>query len=129
MHQSLRILVTTTFRPRPDLNAGERRLFALLELLAHKHQVSFCLARAVPLPEADVQALADALSAIGVRFLGQGWERLGRTLLVNWYDVGLFYHFSQAEQLMQGFKERQPLARTIVDSVDVLGKEIFNARN
>jgi O-antigen biosynthesis protein len=125
MNRKLRILVTTPSIPRPDISAGDRRLFELLVLLAKYHAVDL---HPVVSPWAaepgeaaiDKEKYEYIYKKIGVRILEGGIQApLHRILVRRKYDVGLFEFWECAEWAAEIFRRFHPWASVIIDTVDV----------
>jgi glycosyltransferase involved in cell wall biosynthesis len=123
---SARILVLWWRFPRPDFSAGERRLIAILEILARSHRVDYV----IPFePEDDDVDGREALVRAGVNVLGTGWETLARALARRPYHLVLFEFYRLFEGYAPAIRERQPTAVFVIDSVDVhFARELEAAR-
>jgi glycosyltransferase involved in cell wall biosynthesis len=114
---ALRILVVAPL-PKADEAAGDRRLVALLEMLAKRGRVDF-----LPFDGGDVPQMSDRhvslLTSIGINVLPPGRASFKRAMSSTCYHFGLFEFFWTAEALGAQFRRRQPAARVVVDSVDV----------
>src|SRR5262245_3926790 len=117
--RALRILVPTTTLLAPDRSAGDRRLLALLEILARTHRVDCSVLPSAPLPLEHVMQVKSLLQRSGIGFLNPGWHSFAAALFRTWYDVALFEFYHQAEKLLGTVRAKQPDARMVVDSVDV----------
>ncbi|MBC8140103.1 MAG: glycosyltransferase [Armatimonadetes bacterium] len=135
----MRVFFLTEFLPRPDTSAGDRRLFALLEILASRHEVHLCVMR----NEADLQGLpawqnGDAsererlqktaadlpryrrdLENSNITLLPFGWKHIGAALATHRYDVGFFEYYWITDDYAPVFRKCQPGTPVICDSVDV----------
>jgi len=115
----MRWFVSPATLPRPDRNAGDRRLFAVLEILARRHHIDLW-SPPIPLTLAAIAAGYDRrLAAIGVHCLKLSEERLTAVLNGHRYDIGWFPAYNWAELVVPTFRAAQPLAAVVVDSVDV----------
>jgi glycosyltransferase involved in cell wall biosynthesis len=115
----LRLFACPATLPKPDQNSGDRRFFAILEMLGRRHQVDLW-APDVPQTRAAVQAGYDQrLREIGVNVLNLVGTSVANALASVEYDVGWFETYLWAEWGIDEFKGRQPRASCIVDSVDL----------
>lgn len=114
--------------PKPDQASGDRRFFALLEMMARHHDVDLC----IQFDEAnrrfteESSTIADTipryrkmLEDAGVRILPWGWKHFGAALADKRYDVGFFEFWTVAQLYAPVFARVQPGAKIIIDSVDV----------
>jgi len=104
--------------PRPDMAAGDRRLFALLEILARSNRVDLYAEKTCN--DVAYARYLRALRAAGVNVLptdGLGW--FAGVLRSRQYDIGLFEFWHTAARFGNVFRELQPWAKLVVDSVDV----------
>jgi glycosyltransferase involved in cell wall biosynthesis len=124
----LRIFVFCDFMPKPDQASGDRRFFALLEMMARHHDVDLC----IQFDEAnrrfteESSAIANTipryrkmLEDAGVRILPWGWKHFGAALANKRYDVGFFEFWTVAQLYAPVFARVQPGAKIVIDSVDV----------
>jgi glycosyltransferase involved in cell wall biosynthesis len=120
-----RVLVVRWGVPRPDTNAADRRLVALIELMCRRHRVTLCCPTTETEEGLDGALLhADKLRALGVHVpslrTGESdrfW--FPRTLVRETFDVIFFEYWRAAWPHLAFARSCQPWARTIVDSVDV----------
>jgi glycosyltransferase involved in cell wall biosynthesis len=120
----LRIFVLASELPKPDWHAGDRRFFALLGMLARRHQVDLCLLAdmsptAPPLPAKRLEDYRCQLEGLGIRLLPGGWKNGEAALRKNRYDIGFFESYHAAFPHAHRFRWHQPGARVVVDSVDL----------
>jgi len=119
-----RIFVYSPVLPRFDLQAGDRRFTELLRILARAHRVDLCLRENEADPSnpplvAWTEKYRRYLVDGGVRLLPAGWRHIERALLRETYDVGLFEFYYNAADVLPMFRQFQPQARVMTDSVDV----------
>lgn len=119
----LRVLVISNNIPRPDTSAGERRLLALIEMLARHHDVDFCSTYNELKYESesnpDIQRYRRLLEATGANLIESEWRALPAALAQNRYDVAIIEFYSLAARYMRLLRFSQPGMRIIIDSVDV----------
>jgi glycosyltransferase involved in cell wall biosynthesis len=120
----LRLLVVSPSLPRPAIASGDRRLFAILEILARRHSVD--LLTVLPPWEDDPVdgpgSTREAYRQIGVRVLeGPSGAPLpiARASYLQRYDAAIFEFWTCASWASEIFRTRQPWAKVIVDTVDV----------
>ena len=113
----LRIFVASSALPKPDENAGDRRLSALIELLARHHRVDLWLGD--PPASADTDRYLSLVRATGAHVLGWGWSGYVSAMTSTQYHLGVFEFYHTAAGLMADFRRRQPGARVVIDSVDI----------
>lgn len=117
---SLHMIVPAHDLPRPDQHSGDRRFFALLEIIARRHQVDLCVVSDYFDPgEVENRDYLGSLKGIGVKVLPSGWKNYATALTRNYYDIGFFEFYWAAEPHTRDFRRRQPAAKIIIDSVDV----------
>lgn len=124
MIDARRILVISERLPRRDESGGSRRLATVLELLARRHVVDLWVERdettgRSALAPARVTADRARVAADGVSLMPSTWRALDTTLAGARYDAVLFEFYQMAARYAPVVRDRQPLAATIVDSVDV----------
>ena len=135
----MRVFVLAEFLPKPDIGAGDRRLFALLKILASRHDVDLCVMRdesrfeTMPTWQTGdaaertrLKALAtelpryrNDLTSIGVRVTPFGWKHVGAALARTRYDIGIFEYYWITESYAPVFRKCQPGTPVVCDSVDV----------
>src|SRR6266496_3503092 len=117
---NLRIFVVAEHLPRPDRNAGDRRFIALLEMIARRHSVDFWMeSDCAGLSSEETKRYRHNLEATGVRLLPPGWKSFASALAKTQYDIGFFEFYKVVQGSARDFRERQPGAKVIIDSVDV----------
>jgi len=117
---NLRVFVVSEDIPRPDHSGGDRRFFALLEMLARRHRVDLWVESTwTEFPPEVIKRYCDALKAAGVQLLSPGWKPFVAALAKTRYDIGFFEFYFLAERNAAEFCRRQPGAKLIIDSVDV----------
>ncbi|WP_435011775.1 glycosyltransferase (plasmid) [Tundrisphaera lichenicola] len=100
------------------MSAGDLRLFRVLTLLANRHSVDLHVT--VPIGESDFDRQVEAFRQIGVRLVGAvPGGSLERVSIRRRYHIGLFEFWEYAEWAAGVFRERQPWARVIIDTVDI----------
>jgi O-antigen biosynthesis protein len=115
----LRILAVSPIVPRPDLAAGWRRLFAILELLARSYQVDL-FATDQNEDAIEEERYVRDLRSVGVNAISPdalGWLR--GAFRRQRYDLGLFEFWHTAADYGALFRKDQPWAKIVVDSVDL----------
>ncbi len=111
-----RWLVIAPQLPRPDHASGDRRLFAMLEVLAGECALSIATTSA---RRDDAEAYEAALVALGIEVLGYGsWQAI-RAMIAVEFDTIFFEFHGSAHGLLHFVDTLQPQARVIVDSVDL----------
>ncbi len=113
---SLRIFIVAEDLPKPDRHAGDRRFLALLEMLARHHHVDLWVES---LSTDHIEKYSHNLKAVGVRLLPPGWKSFATALARTHYDIGFFEFYKVAEGNASNFRDRQPGAKIIIDSVDL----------
>src|SRR6266540_3353136 len=113
---SLRIFIVAEDLPKPDRHAGDRRFLALLEMLARHHHVDLWVES---LSTDHIEKYSHNLKAVGVRLLPPGWKSFAAALARTHYDIGFFEFYKLAEGNASNFRDRQPGAKIIIDSVDL----------
>ena len=116
--KALKIFVPADRIPRPDESGGDSRFLAMLEILARRHRVDFCVAE--PLSAREMARARALLNAIGVRFLTPGWRSFA---YLRCSSTGTISACSSSTGLQSDsrvcFKPSSPQALVVVDSVDV----------
>jgi len=116
----MKILVISENIPKRNFSSGDRRFLGILEILASKHDVTFCIPNKQPwLKPEETKQHTDHLQSMGIRFLPFNERWYERTLKTEKYDIGFFEFFWIAEKSMVKFIRWQPQATVIVDSVDI----------
>ncbi len=88
---NLRVFVVSEDIPRPDHSGGDRRFFALLEMLARRHRVDLWVESTwTEFPPEVIKRYCDALKAAGVQLLSPGWKPFVAALAKTRYDIGFF---------------------------------------
>ena len=114
---SRKILVVCPSVPRPDCNAGDRRFFAILKLLAKHYEVNLWIASGI-LSDPESLLYMKQVSDLQVNVLND-ISRINKVLAQDYYDAIFFEFYSVAESFIDICRIYQPHARVIVDSVDV----------
>ena len=120
----LKIFVITPNIPRPDVNAGDRRLHAMLQMLATRHEVALCIVNnegrgATADYRSDLERYRAALQNLDVRLIAFGWRHLEAALLATDYDVVFYEFYRVAASYQKLVEKRQSGIKSIVDTVDV----------
>jgi O-antigen biosynthesis protein len=119
----MRILAIANVIPMRDRSGGWYRFFALLRLLARKHQVYFH-----PLDlewqyeyygKDDIDSYREDLEAAGVRILIGNRHDVRRFLRTDQLDIVFFEHYGSVRDLTNYVRFWQPRARIVVDTIDV----------
>jgi glycosyltransferase involved in cell wall biosynthesis len=125
MARKLRILVVCFALPKPDRSAGDRRLFEIMTLLGRRHEVELYVFLpgdpGGPSSESseDDESYRDRYREIGVNVLdGRGYS-FARIMFHRCYDVFLFEFWHTASWMVELFRQAQPWAKMIIDTVDV----------
>jgi hypothetical protein len=117
--QRLAVLVVGHGRvPQPDMHAGDRRLVAVLEMMAPRYDVDLYVGeRLNTTGGVDPQPYVERLEQIGIRLLPPcGIERaLARAA----YDVAFVESWRHVQMYAGPWRAWQPWGRLIADSVDV----------
>jgi glycosyltransferase involved in cell wall biosynthesis len=125
MARRLRILVVCYAVPKPDRSAGDLRLFEIMTLLGRRHAVDLYVFLpgnpGDPSPELseDDESYRHQYRKIGVILLGGREYPLGRIMFHRRYDVFLFEFWYTASWMVELFRQAQPWAKMIIDTVDV----------
>lgn len=115
----MRIFVATYALPKPDLSAGDRRMFEILRLLARRHRIDLWTCNEEPETYRNqLPRYRSQLQACGIRLLPFPTD-IHTTLSRSFYDVGYSQFYWVAERVAIPFRRLQPHAKLIVDSVDV----------
>ncbi len=116
----MKILVISENIPKPDFASGDRRFLGILEILAKKHEVVFCIPNKQPwLKPEENEKYIKHIENIGVVFLPFNQGLFEKTIEEERYDIGFFEFYWIAERYMDQFVKAQPEAVTVVDSVDL----------
>ena len=117
----MNILLVADSIPTPDRSSADFRLSRLLGILAARAATSYVavgLERQVAkLGPAVTEGYREQLRQLGVELVGPG---LGAALAARRYDAVIFEWHFPALDLLDEVRHRQPQARVIVDSVDVV---------
>ena len=96
--------------------AGDRRLLGLMDILARRHTVHFFGYWGNNPEELSAR---DALRRMGVIVHGKGWRGFVAATLTTPFDLAVFEFFHSFEMWGAKFRQRQPGAALVIDSVDV----------
>ncbi len=117
----MNVLIVTDAYPTPDRNSADFRFSKLIGMIREGHDVFFCVLgeqRQIEKMGAEhVARYRAALVDAGVHVLDGG---IGRALQAREYGAVLFEWYYAAMPLMDEVRLRQPRARIVVDSVDVV---------
>ncbi|AFY95602.1 glycosyltransferase [Chamaesiphon minutus] len=113
----IKILVIAPSIPKPDCNSGDRRFFALLELLAKHCSVDLWLASAPSSSPENVRYVED-VSRLQVKVLSD-IAVINTVFSQAYYDAIFFEFYIIAEAFIDLCRLYQPHAKVIIDSVDV----------
>ena len=115
-----KILVVHDHFPMPDRASGELRLFTMLQILAKAHQTYFlAIDRDGSTDSLNLEEVARYRSQVsdsGIEVLEQS---IAQALRTDQYDLIIFEFFNIAKPYLRQARFFQPLARIVVDSVDV----------
>jgi glycosyltransferase involved in cell wall biosynthesis len=115
----MQIFVASYSIPKPDISAGDRRFFEMLCLLARNHKVHLWTCE--PEPQLNVEdqwRYRSALEGAGIKVLVHP-AALDETLCRTCYDAGIFEFYWVAEKGLPLFRQIQPHAIVIIDTVDI----------
>jgi glycosyltransferase involved in cell wall biosynthesis len=120
----LDVLVVAYSVPKPDTHACQRRLQALLAMMAAKHRVVYCpimdeAAGGSQLAGDGASAHQAALADLRVELVPPGIVSLQKTLRNRRFDVVFLEYWRPAYMTMQAIRWWQPGAGLILDTVDV----------
>ena len=115
----MKILVAIPTIPKPDMSAGDRRLFEILKILSCDHEVIIWTRHREPdLPAGQITRYKTDLEALGIHLCL--WPMNFRLLMASHrFQMGFFSFYWVAENVVSLFRRAQPGAGVIVDSVDV----------
>jgi len=116
----MKILVVSKIIPRPDFSSGDNRFLGILNLLASKHEVTFCIPNYQPWLKPEICKIYIAhIESLKIKFLplNVGWFE--KVIKTEKFDIGFFEFFWVAEQYMVTFIKHQKNAVVVVDSVDL----------
>jgi O-antigen biosynthesis protein len=118
--RDLKILVINYSIPKPDCNAGDKRMFEILKIFAKHHTVDLWLeSEDDTLSDFDRQRYENLLVDINVRKLT---DRSGvKAILAKSYYHIIFFEFywTAGEYVVSTCRKYQPHAKIIIDSVDL----------
>ena len=118
-----RILIISHALTKPDVSAGDRRLFALIEMLAQRYDVDFCSTydefRHGCKPDPQMLRYREMLEATGARLIEAQWRSVPTALAQNRYDAAFLEFYHVAAKYIPYLRATQPGIKIIVDSVDV----------
>lgn len=127
-----KILVVSYNIPKPDKSSGELRFVGILELMLEHWAVDFCIAEDKYSVDwnmtKEMIPYFENLSNKGINILPFKQDSFRNAITNNTYAGGYFNLYWMAKNLMPLFKQAQPSAYAIVDSVDVhFAREITQA--
>ena len=115
-----KILFVHDHFPMPDRASGELRLFTMLQILAKAHQTYFlAIDRDGSTDSLNLEEVTRYRSQVidsGIEVLDQS---IAQALRTDKYDLIIFEFFNIAKPYLRQARFFQPLARIVVDSVDV----------
>jgi glycosyltransferase involved in cell wall biosynthesis len=114
----MKIFVATNLLPKPDIAAGDRRLFAILQMLCEQHKVVLLIQNSSPQLKDDEHYI-EQLKQIGIHIIVFGERYMRRTMLKHTFQLGIFEFFNVARELGRDFRFSQSGIPVIVDSVDI----------
>ena len=89
-------------------------------MLARHHSVHLWVeSDSTNLSEDHIEKYCHNLRSIGLRLLLPGWKSFAAALAKTHYDIGFFEFYKVAERNAGDFRDRQPGAKIIIDSVDL----------
>lgn len=112
-----RMLVIARSLPRYDRGSGHLRLFHILEILAHHHEIVYYTENYTSNKECDDEVYVNALCGLGIEVVKEP-GRLDALLDSN-FSVVLFEFYDTAIRHLAKVKAGLPSASTIIDTVDV----------
>jgi hypothetical protein len=100
---SLRIFAVAEAIPKPDTHAGDRRLFAILEILAREHEVDLCVefdeaTIENPISPDEYDRYVKLIEKTGVNVLPYTWRPVNSGLARRYYDAGFFEFYHVVER-------------------------------
>ncbi len=115
------VLIVSYNFPRADNSSGELRFFSLLKLLSKYWNIDFGIipSHVEVNQKPEMKKYAIKLQKIGINILPLEKEGLVNAIKNNTYDGAYFNFYWVAEPFITLFKDQQPLAFVVVDSVDV----------
>jgi O-antigen biosynthesis protein len=114
-----KILVISPSIPKPDCNAGDRRFFAILQLLAKHYSVNLWMASG-PLSDPESLRYVRQISELSIKVLNDTYNlSINEVLTQDYYQVIFFEFYWMAEPFLDTCRRYQPHAKVVVDSVDV----------
>lgn len=116
MQKPLNIVVFSKTLPREDFSSGEKRLFAVLKILAEFNKVYLVVFSSISKPWQ--QEYVKAFQDIGVQLKHFKYFPF-ETLLLKTFDIVIYEYYWLAKEYYESFKRFQPYAFTLIDSVDV----------
>ena len=117
--KKVNILLASHTIPKPDWNGGDLRFFSIIKLLAKNYNVDLWISNKDSLLAFEKHKRYEKkIIETGANLLPIGIS-LPRILIKNYYDIGIFEFYHFAEVIIPIFRQLQPHAKVIVDSVDV----------
>jgi O-antigen biosynthesis protein len=114
-----KILVGSPSIPKPDCNAGDRRFFAILQLLAKHYSVNLWMASG-PLSDPESLRYVRQISELSIKVLNDTYNlSINEVLTQDYYQLIFFEFYWMAEPFLDTCRRYQPHAKVVVDSVDV----------
>jgi len=118
MTKKLRIFVGSESFPRPDIAAGDKRLFSMIEIMSRRHDVTLFVNSPL-LGSCDLDRYIQQLEYAGTRRIERGFWRMNRVMARYDFDLAIFEFFQCEGSLGKEFRRSQPGVPVLVDSVDL----------
>ncbi len=112
-----KILIISPSIPKPDCNAGDRRFFAILQLLTKHYSIDLWIA-SEDLSQPESLRYISQVSEFQINVLNDIHD-IHKILVRKYYNAIFFEFYWVAEQFIDICRRCQPHARVVVDSVDV----------
>ena len=117
----MKVLIIADALPMPDRNAADFRFFALLGMIAERHDAHFCAInrtrQAAAIGDGPLQRYVHLLRSGNVGILE---DSISQALKRHQYGAVVFEWHFPARALIDTVRVAQPRARIIIDSVDVV---------
>lgn len=112
-----KILVVSPSIPKPDCNAGDRRFFAILQILTKHYSVNLWIASELSSDPENLKYIQQ-VSELQLKLLNNR-SSVNKVLMQDYYDAIFFEFYWIAEPFIDICRRYQPHAKVVVDSVDV----------
>ena len=109
-----KILIIAPMIPRPDMNSGDLRLSALIEILAHIYEITFVSNSYKPADDAYITHLEQS----GVTVYSEKFS-LWTLLKTEKFKIAILEFYFVAEFYLDRIRILQPECRVVIDTVDV----------